>query len=253
MSKRVLKNMDTILLKRRFPKSLVKYWPIVAILAALVIFFYPVFFKKLVPIPGDFIVGTYFPWLDYKWGYSVGVPVKNPVTSDVVSIIYPLRSYAIDILKTGKLPLWNPFMFTGIPLLGDFQVGVFSPTVFFYFILPKVWAWTAQIIFQPALAIISCYLLLRNWGLRKIESLFAGLFFAFSSFNIVWMEWNTSTLAAAFIPLIFLCFDKFIRTGRLDVGSSIVNRGQFANIFRISPIGYIYHFVSLPFYIFSVR
>jgi hypothetical protein len=203
---------------KKFLQFLSRYWPFVIILLVVSIFFYPVFLNRLAPIPGDFVVGTYFPWLDYKWGYTVGVPVKNAVTSDVVSIIYPLRSYAVDVLKSGHLPLWNPFMFGGTPILADFQVAILSPTIFTYFLLPKIWAWTAQVMLQPTLAAIFCYLLLRNFGLRKTESLFGGIFFAFSSFNIIWMEWNTNTLTAAFIPLVILFLDKFIKSGKMFWG-----------------------------------
>lgn len=195
-----------------------KIWPFLVILLTVSLFFWKVILFKQVPIPGDFIVGTYFPWLDYKWGYQVGVPVKNPITSDVVSIFYPLRGFAVDRLKEGHLPLWNPYMFTGTPLLADFQVAVFSPTMFLYFLFPKIWAWTGQIMLQPIFAGIFMYLLLRNFGLRKIESVFSGIFYAFAGFNMIWMEWNNSTLVAAFIPLTILLLDKFIRKNKLYWG-----------------------------------
>lgn len=126
-----------------------KFWPVALIIVAVLIFFYPIWIKHLFPIPGDFVVGTYFPWLDYKWGNVVGVPIKNPITSDVVSINYPLRSLAIDLLKSGKIPLWNRDMFAGYPLLANLQVAIFSPTILLYFFLPKIWAWTGQVILQP--------------------------------------------------------------------------------------------------------
>lgn len=206
------------LLKKKFSKLLNKIWPILLISFFVAVFFYPVFLKKQFPIPGDFVAGTYFPWMDYKWGFPVRVPVKNPVTSDVVSIIYPLRTYAVDFLKSGHLPLWNPLMFTGTPLFADFQVALFSPTIFLYFLLPKIWAWTGQIILQPFLAAFFCYFLLRNFKLGKIASVFGGIFYAFSSFNIIWMEWNTNTLTAAFIPLVFLFLDKFISSSKAHWG-----------------------------------
>lgn len=195
-----------------------KNWPIFATIIVVLVFFWKVFLLGQFPIPADFIVGTYYPWLDYKWGYSVGVPVKNPVTSDVVSIVYPLRSYAVDVLKQGRLPLWNPFMFNGTPLLADFQIGLFSPTMFLYFIFPKIWAWTFQVMAQPLLASLFTYLLLRNFGLEKKASFFGGIFYAFASFNIIWMEWNANTLVAAFIPLVILLLDKLIKTGKLFWG-----------------------------------
>lgn len=233
---------------KKSSQLLSNWWPIIFILAAVAIFFYPVWLKHLVPIPGDFIVGTYFPWLDYKWGYAVGVPVKNAVTSDVVSIIYPLRSYAVDILKSGHLPLWNPFMFAGTPLFADFQVAIFSPTMILYFLLPKLPAWTLQIMLQPFLAAVFTYWLLRNFGLKKIESVFGGIFYAFSAFNIIWMEWNTNTLTAAFIPLIILLVDKFIHSDKIGWGV-LLSFAVCLQIFSGYPQVVIFTLISLVIFI----
>jgi hypothetical protein len=175
-------------LKKKLAVFFNRFWPIGLIIVAVLIFFYPVWVKHLFPIPGDFVVGTYFPWLDYKWGNAVGVAVKNPITSDVVSINYPLRVLAVDILKGGHIPLWNSDMFAGFPLLANIQVGVFSPTIILYFLMPVIWAWTGQIVLQPFLAAIFTYLFLRHLKLSKLPSVFGGLVYAFSGFNMIWME-----------------------------------------------------------------
>ena len=185
-------------------------WPFILILFTVGVFFYPVIIQSKVPLPGDFIVGTYFPWLDYKWGYAVGVPVKNPITSDVVSVIYPLKSTALSLLKNFTLNLWNPYMFSGYPLLANMQIALFSPTNIFYLFFPMVKGWTLQVIMQPFLAAIFSYLFLRNLKMSKFSSMMGGLFYAFSGFNIIWLEWNAHSLVAAFIPLILLSTDKFI-------------------------------------------
>lgn len=198
------------ILVRQFSGFWNKTWPFIAITLAVLIFFYPVWLKHLFPIPSDFIVGTYFPWLDYKWGTVTGVPVKNPITSDVVSIDYPLRIQAMDLIKYGQLPLWNDSMFAGFPMLANLQTAIFSPTIFLYFLLPNIWAWTGQVMLQPFLAAIFTYFLLRHFKLSKIASVFGGLAFAYSGFNLIWMEWNERTLVAAFIPLILLFVDKII-------------------------------------------
>jgi uncharacterized membrane protein YfhO len=210
-----VKSTKTINLSKKLPTFFNKYWPFLLIFTFVFIFFWKVFLKGLVPIPADFIVGTYFPWLDYKWGYEVGVPVKNPITSDVVSVIYPLRIAAVNILKDVKIPLWNPYMFAGYPLLANFQVAIFSPTFFLYFLFPKIWAWTAQVILQPFLAALFSYLFLRSLKLSKVSSVFGGIIYAFSGFNLIWLEWNTHVLVAAFIPLILLIVKKYLDTKKL--------------------------------------
>lgn len=89
-------------------KKFKQFWPFIFIFVVWTALFWPFFTKKLLPIPADIITGVYYPWLDYKWGYAVGVPVKNPLLSDVPSLLYPWRSLAIDELKAFRWPLWNP-------------------------------------------------------------------------------------------------------------------------------------------------
>ena len=108
-------------------KKLFSYWPLFLIVFLVVVYFWKFFFKRLLPIPGDIIVGMYFPWLDYKWGYSVGVPIKNPIISDVVSQIYIWKSLVIDSLMGLRFPLWDSSILSGTPLLASYQPGVFYP------------------------------------------------------------------------------------------------------------------------------
>jgi hypothetical protein len=196
-----------------------KSWPFIFIVFLVAIFFWKVFLLKQIPIPADFVIGTYYPWLDYKWGYEVGVPVKNAITSDVVSVIYPIRSLAIDILKQGEFPLWNPNMFAGYPLFANLQIAILSPTMFFYLLLPKIWGWTAQVIAQPILAAFFSYLFLRHLKLEKFPSLIGGIIYAFSGFSLIWLEWNAHALVAAWIPLILYLGDKYIIEKRVYWGA----------------------------------
>jgi hypothetical protein len=192
--------------------------PPLLILLATSVFFWKVFLYGQVPIPGDFMVGTYYPWLDYKWGFEVGVPVKNAITSDVVSIIYPMQTLAINMWKSGQIPLWNPYIFCGTPLLANFQSAIFSPTNVVYFFLDRVDGWTTQIILQHILAALFTFLLLRRWRVSRLGAFLGALVFAFSGFNVIWSEWNGHTLAAAFIPLGILLADKFLSDGSLGGG-----------------------------------
>src|SRR3989344_1838676 len=200
-------------------KFIVRFWPLAAIFMIVAIFFYPVWLQNKIPLPADFVIGTYYPWLDYKWGgYGAGVPVKNPITTDVVSFIFPMQMLSIDLLKQGIIPLWNENILTGTPLLANFQGAPFSPTNILFFLLPKLDAWSLQIIFQPFLAALSTFLLLRQFNLSKTASVFGGLSFAFAGFNIIWMQWNGHALTAAFFPLIFLLVLKWLKEPKLIWG-----------------------------------
>jgi hypothetical protein len=199
-----------------------RFWPFLILLAAVVIFFYPVFLKGFIPLPADFVVGVYYPWLDYKWaGYGAGVPVKNPITTDVVSFIFPMQMYAVDLLKQGVVSLWNPLILTGSPLLANFQSAPFSPTNIVYWLLPKLDAWSLQIMLQPFLGATFLYLLLREFGRSKLSSILGGLIFAFGGFMLIWLQWNGHSLVAAFFPLIFYLSLKWLKSANLLWGVAI--------------------------------
>lgn len=193
-------------------------WPYVAIVFVVSVFFWKVLFQGLIPLPGDFVVGVYYPWLDYKWGYSTGVPVKNPILADVPSFVFPMQNFAVNLIKNGKLPLWNPLILAGTPLLANFQSAPFSPTNFLYFIFDNLSAWSIQIILSHIFAAIFIFLLLRYWEVSKFAAILGGIIFSFSGFSLIWGEWNGHTLTTAFIPLIVLLTDKWLEEKKILIG-----------------------------------
>ena len=236
-------------LKLKFWRFFKDKWPYIIIIFLVFTFFWKVFLQNKVPLPADMIVGVYYPWLDYKWeGFPAGVPVKNPITSDVVSFSYPMRELAIELLKKGEWALWNPYILTGTPLLANFQSAPFMITNLFYFILKTVDAWTLQIISQHLLAVLFTYLLLRNWKVSKLGSTLGGIIFSFSGFNIMWSEWNSHVLTASYIPLLILLIDKYIKDGKVlyGIGFSVALSFQ---IFSGYPQVVLYTFIALGIFI----
>lgn len=177
-----------------------------------IVFSWKYFLKGLVPIPADVIVGIYYPWRDHIWGgFVAGVPFKNGLLSDVVSIIYPWRIYGINLMKKGIWPLWIPHALGGSPLLANFQSGLLYPLNFLFWLFSDANAWSLYVISQPALASIFCYLFLRNLKLSNLASLFGAIVFAFSGFMMVWWQYGIVGHAGLWLPLLLLVVDKLSR------------------------------------------
>lgn len=204
--------METKNSRRKFFQLFNKLFPFLAIAFIVSVFFWKFFLRGEIPIPGDFVIGTYYPWLDYKWGYEVGVPVKNPITTDVVSFSYPMRMLGLDLLKSHQNPLWNPYILAGTPLMANFQSApyIFTNIVYLFFDNLNGWAW--QVILQHFFAATFMYILLRSWKRSVLTSIAGGIVFAFSGFNLIWSQWNSHTLAASFIPLLIYAEDRFLVT-----------------------------------------
>lgn len=186
-----------------------KFLPIIFIAIIIAIFFRPFIFQGKLPIPSDTIVGLYHPFRDfYSQEYSRGVPFKNFLITDPVRQQYPWRELTIDLMKKGQIPLWNPYSFSGTPLLANLQSAVFYPLNLLFFLFPFDFTWGILIFFEPLLAGIFLYLYLRNLTLGKFASLFGALSFSFSGFFIAWLEWGTILHSALWLPLILLSIDK---------------------------------------------
>lgn len=59
------------------------------------------------------------------WKLTLGERVI--ARGDLLLYFYPLRDYAAQAVREGRLPLWNPHTFMGAPFLANVQVGFFYP------------------------------------------------------------------------------------------------------------------------------
>lgn len=174
---------------------------VIALIVGL--FFLPFLTKGLLPIPLDTIIGLYHPYRDlYAPQFPNGIPFKNFLITDPVRQLYPWRFLAMDMLGHLELPLWNPYSFSGTPLLANFQSAVWYPLNLFYLVLPFSLAWSIQVLLQPLLAASFLYLYLRKMKLHQVASLMGGITFAFSGFSIAWLEWNSVLQTLLWLPLI---------------------------------------------------
>lgn len=189
-----------------------KILPFFLIVGIVLIFFWQLLLKGLLPIPSDTIVGLYYPFREiYLQTNPNGVAYKNFLITDPVRQQYPWKQIAIETEKKINLPTWNPYNFAGTPLLANFQSSVFYPFNILFFIFPFQLSWSMLILFEPLFAGIFLFLYLNNLRLRKEASLLGAITFSFSGFSIAWMEWGTVTQTALWLPLILLSIDKIFQ------------------------------------------
>ncbi len=192
----------------RFRKELV--WIIGIVLAGGLFFYQTILFGRL-PVPSDSLVGLYHPWRDALADqYPRGMPFKNFLITDPIRQQIPWRKIVIDQWKKGKIPLWNPFSFSGSPLAANIQAGAFYPLNIFFFALPFPAAWTLIILFQPVLAGVFLYVYLRHRHMSQQASFLGAVTWSFSGFSIAWLTWGTIVHAALWLPVMLLSLDKLI-------------------------------------------
>lgn len=186
-------------------------FPLFILLIIVFGFFYKMFLSGYVPIPGDLLVSEYSPWKTYSYlGYNPGSFPNKAQYFDVLRQLYPWKTLAVTLLKNKEFPLWNPYNFSGSPLLANFQSAVFYPLNIFYFLFSQVNAWSFLVILQPLLASIFTYLFARKIGISAQGSLFSAISFAFSSFLTVWLEYNTIGQVILWLPLALLSIEHLL-------------------------------------------
>lgn len=175
------------------------------------LFFYPVF-KGNIPFPGDLLVSEYSPYNTIPFlGYNPGSFPNKAQDFDVLRLLYPAKEFSIESLLNYKLPLWNPYNFSGNPHLASLQSGTFYPLNLIFLLLPFKFFWLIYIISQPILTSIFTYLLLCELSLNRKSSIFGGLVFSFSSYQVVWMEYGNIGHSILWLPLAMWLSLKYLK------------------------------------------
>lgn len=172
--------------------------------------FFKIFLHGLFPVPGDLLVSFYYPWYSGEWqGYDPWTTRKELLSADAVRQIYIWKDFAATSFKSGQLPLWNPYTFSGQPLLANVQSSVFYPLNLFYFLFNSKVAWVLLVVSQPILASLFCYLFCRSLKISRTASTFSASAFIFTSYIITWLE-NVNIISSyLFLPVVLLACQKF--------------------------------------------
>ena len=101
---------------------------------------------------------------------------------DVQHYFYPYHVASAKLVAEGHLPLWNPYAFSGMPLIGDGQTAIFYPPNWLFFIAPGNVALNYTILLQFSIAGVGTYLLARSLGLHLLPSFVAAVAYMFSGF-----------------------------------------------------------------------
>jgi len=188
-----------------------RFYPLLFFVVINFLFFFQFFIHGQLPIPADTITGLYHPYRDfYAKEYPNGMPYDNSLITDPVRQQYPWKELGLGLLKSGTLPVWNPYSFAGTPFVANFQSAVFYPVNILFTLLPFSQAWSLLILIQPLLAGIFMFYYLRYLRIHTYASFLGGIVFAFSGFSVAWLEWGTIVQTGLWLPLILLAKEKLI-------------------------------------------
>jgi uncharacterized protein (DUF697 family) len=135
--------------------------------------------------------------------------------SDFVTFFYPLKTFIRNyVLTYGSLPLWNPFLFSGTPLMANIQASMFYPLGFLYYLFPSDLAYVYSTILHVILGCCFMYIFMRGLSVSHAGSFISASIFIFNGYFMghVYAGHLTFVQAYIWIPLIFLFLYRFIET-----------------------------------------
>jgi hypothetical protein len=133
---------------------------------------------------------------------------------DSTYFYYPLYQRVQQEWDAGRVPLWEPGLNGGTPLLGYPMAAVLYPGKVLYGLLPYAWGARAYVVAHTALAMLGAVALGRALGVGRAGSLLGGLSYAFGApvlsqyCNVIFL------VGAAWVPWGLRALDRLLRQGR---------------------------------------
>ncbi|MCJ7663011.1 MAG: YfhO family protein [Desulfobacterales bacterium] len=129
--------------------------------------------------------------------------------ADLFREFIALREFGFRQLRIGNLPLWNPYLFSGMPYLGNFQSAILYPPNLLHLVLPVASALNVLI----ALHIFLSGLFMHFWALRRglhqLSATMSGalLMFCGALFLHIYAGHLSNLFSMVWAPLLFLAID----------------------------------------------
>lgn len=101
------------------------------------------------------------------------------VPGDDLTQNLPLRVLAGRDIRAGHLPLFDPYIWSGAPLLAGWNAAAAYPLTWLFAILPGTAAWTLNMIVTWTVAGLGMFCFLRALRLASLASLLGAFSFAF--------------------------------------------------------------------------
>ncbi len=188
-------------------------------------FFWRLFAHGHLPIPFDSLAAEWQPWRSL-WQNRL-LP-HNPQIADAVLAILPYRAFALEALRAGRLPLWNPLISCGAPFLANGQSAVLQPLNFLKH-LPPASIQTLAVVAQVPIAFLGMWAFLRGRGLSPVAAAAGALPFAVGGFAVVWLEWGTILFTFSLLPWVLWAVDHLFagRRWALPIGALLLGADAY--------------------------
>ena len=146
--------------------------------------------------------------------WKIALAGRVLASGDIFTYFYPYWAEATRAIRAARLPLWNPYLFMGVPFLANSQVGFFYPLNWpLWLLLPAHRSVHLTIVLHLCLAALNGYL----WGrgslrLGRAGAWTVGATFALGGYLGAQVEHVNQLQGLAWLPLMLALWDGVRRT-----------------------------------------
>lgn len=177
---------------------------------------------------------------------------KRTVPWDSKDEFYPNLYYISQTLRSGELPLWNPYSYSGYPIVSDPQSMLFSPLAVALMTAvdkPSVFWFDAVEFLHILMGGLGMLLLAVRFGRTPLAGLFAAAVYMFGGPAASRLQHVPILLAYGYFPFALLTLDLALKSKRvlwglcfgLVAGIMAAHQVQVAFLFSLVLIGYVVH------------
>jgi hypothetical protein len=135
--------------------------------------------------------------------YLLSEPGEMLLGQDTIAAGIMFRSFFVEHFRAlGRLPLWNPYLFGGVPTIEGGSGDILYPAAILHFLLPMTSALAWKLILHVYLAGVFMYLAARAFGVSRWVALFAGSAYMLSAdlVSLVWGGQDGKMYVTALFP-----------------------------------------------------
>ena len=146
------------------------------------------------------------------WRDDFATAPVGATASDYVRYFAPWAAFVQRTLRAGSLPLWNPYVGTGVPVSEALQPALFHPFTLLLVALPVEHALTVLALLRLALAGLGAFVLARVLGCGAPAATLAGVLWALEPFHLV-LRFHTLPNVSACLPWLLAVSEHRLRGG----------------------------------------
>jgi len=201
---------------------------VLGLLLLPLILFWPVVLGGKVLLPFDNLY-AFPPWRAFAEQLGITAP-HNPLLSDLILQNYVWKRFIVESLRARQIPLWNPYLFAGVPFLAAGQHSALYPLSLLFYVLPVARAYGLFTVLQLFLAGCFAYAYARVLGVRRLGAAITGVTFMLSSLMVAHVVHPMIVAAISWLPLLLAAVELLVKGEEKKLkelgGTSLVPSGR---------------------------